>query len=131
MDVVIDTSALIAVIANEPQKRALVRATRGVRLIAPASVHWEVGNAFSTMLRKKRTIAFDDVRRALRAYRAIPLRFVDVDLDESLDVARRLGIYAYDAYLLVCAGTNRCPLLTLDRHLAGVGRESGLDVMEV
>ena len=131
MNVVIDTSALIAVIANEPKKRKLIKATRGVHLIAPQSVHWEIGNAFSSMLRQKRRIAMDDVRRALSAYRSIPLRFVDVELEEALDVAQRLGLYAYDAYVLVCARRSRCPILTLDDHLAEAGRLSGLDVLEV
>ena len=54
MDIVIDTSAIIAVIANEPEKEALVELTTGADLIAPRSVHWEIGNAFSAMLRRER-----------------------------------------------------------------------------
>ena len=54
MDITIDTSALIAVIANEPQKNEIVRLTEGVKLCAPASVHWEIDNAFSAMLKRNR-----------------------------------------------------------------------------
>ena len=43
MDIVIDTSAIIAVIANEPEKPSLIRLTSGADLIAPASVHLEIG----------------------------------------------------------------------------------------
>jgi uncharacterized protein with PIN domain len=39
MDVVIDTSAIIAVITGAPERNALVDATRDASLIAPASVH--------------------------------------------------------------------------------------------
>ena len=40
MEVVVDTSVLIAAIANEPEKEALIELTRGAGLIAPQSVHW-------------------------------------------------------------------------------------------
>ncbi len=52
MDIVLDTSVIIAVIANEPEKRVLIRLTKGAELIAPQSVHWEIGNAFSAMLKR-------------------------------------------------------------------------------
>ena len=35
MDVVVDASVIIAVIANEPEKEALIRLTAGTQLIAP------------------------------------------------------------------------------------------------
>jgi predicted nucleic acid-binding protein len=50
MEFVVDTSVIIAVIVNEPSKPALIRATQGVDLLAPSSVHWEIANAFSAML---------------------------------------------------------------------------------
>lgn len=54
MDIVIDTSVIIAVIANEPEKGDLVELTKGANLIAPLSVHWEIGNAFSAMLKRRK-----------------------------------------------------------------------------
>src|SRR5437763_8514880 len=54
MDIVADTSAIIAVIANEPEKSALVAHTQGADLFAPLSIPWEVGNAFSAMLKRQR-----------------------------------------------------------------------------
>jgi uncharacterized protein with PIN domain len=55
VDIVIDTSVIIAVIANEPERERIVAATYRANLLAPMSVHWEVGNAFSAMLRRGRT----------------------------------------------------------------------------
>ncbi len=46
MDIVVDTSAIMAVIINEAQREILIDLTRGANLLAPASVHWEIGNAF-------------------------------------------------------------------------------------
>ncbi len=52
--VVIDTSAIIAVLVSEPERGPIVRATIGQELVAPGSVHWEVGNALSAMLERRR-----------------------------------------------------------------------------
>ncbi len=99
MKIVVDTSVIMAVIANEPEKVALVQLTKGAELIAPHTVHWEIGNAFSAMLKRKR-ITLDQASKALEAYANIPIRFLDVELERSLRVADELGIYAYDAYIL-------------------------------
>ena len=72
MPVVIDTSALIAVLTNEPLKTTLVKITTGVDLLAPHSVHWEIGNAFSAML-KRRRLSLRDCKRCLALYATIPL----------------------------------------------------------
>jgi predicted nucleic acid-binding protein len=73
----VDTSVIVAVIANEPEKAALVELTRGSELIAPSSVHWEIGNAFSAMLKRKR-ITPDEAFKALEIYARIPIRFLDI-----------------------------------------------------
>ncbi len=129
MRIVVDTSILVAVIANEPTKRDLIQATRGAALLAPASVHWEVGNAFAAMLKRKR-VKLIQVRRALEAYADIPIRFVDVSLPASMELADELGIYAYDAYVLACAQEQRAPLLTLDRGLLRAGTKLDIEIME-
>jgi uncharacterized protein with PIN domain len=49
MNIVVDTSVIIAVITNEPHKPQLIDITREVDLLAPLSLHWEIGNAFSAM----------------------------------------------------------------------------------
>ncbi|MBI3073802.1 MAG: type II toxin-antitoxin system VapC family toxin [Deltaproteobacteria bacterium] len=126
---VIDTSALVAVLINEEERAALVRVTRGAALVAPGSVHWEVGNALSALLKRRRATLVQ-VRNALAAYAAIPIRLVDVDLTLSLEVASEHGIYAYDAYLVACALEQRAPLLTLDRDLARVASAAGVALME-
>lgn len=130
VNLVIDTSALIAVIANEPEKAALVEQTTGAVLLAPYSVHWEIANAFSAMLKRNR-IVLAQARRALAVYRAIPLRFLDVDLEEALVLSAELDIYANDAYLLATARSWRCPLLALDRGLMHAARRAGVSVKEV
>ena len=130
MDVVVDASAIIAVIANEPEKSALIAYTIGADLVAPAPVHWEIGNAFSAMLKRKR-ISLADARRALSAYGQIPIRFVDVDLAQAISLADQLGIYAYDAYLLACALNQHCGLISLDGGMIHAARLLGITTIEV
>lgn len=130
MDIVVDASVILAVIVSEPQKENLVKLTRGVGLIAPHSIHWEIGNAFSSMLRRGR-IQFEQALQAIEEYYQIPVRFVDVELDEALEIAAKLGIYAYDAYLIRCGLKYTAPLITLDRGLVEAAKQMGVNIVEV
>lgn len=130
MVIVIDTSALIAVLVSEPERARIVHATQGVDLVAPASVHWEVGNALSALLKRRRaTLA--QAQFALTAYSSIPIRLVDVDLALALEIASDHGLYAYDAYLITCSLSQRAPLLTLDRGLARAATAAGTQLLEL
>ena len=114
----------------EAQKDTLIRLTRGADLIAPHSVHWEIGNAFSSMLKRNR-ITLQQARTAVGIYRKIPIRFVDVELEGSLSIADLLGIYAYDAYLIRCALKYNAPLISLDRNLVRFAEQMKAQVIEV
>lgn len=130
MDIVIDTSALLAVIIGEPERGRIVELTTGHTLVAPGSIIWEIGNAFSAML-KQRRLDLAEAQRGLRIFQAIPLRSVKVDLSKSLAIAHQAQIYAYDAYFLDCAVRRAAPLLTLDRGLARAAFKIGVQLLEV
>ena len=129
VEIVIDTSAILAVIAEQPEKPDLVRLTRGATLLAPASVHWEIGNAMSAMFKRK-AIGIKDAVRLLEAYAAIPIRVAEVGLKQAVEMSAKWNIYACDAYVLACAINERAPLLTLDGGLRERARELKLDVLE-
>ncbi len=116
MNIVVDTSVLIAVLTAEPEKQKLINLTRGTDLLAPASVHWEIGNALAAMLKRKR-ITDDQIPAVLEAYNRIPIRFIDINLAASLQIAAEYDLYAYDAYIITCARENRCSLISLDKAL--------------
>ncbi len=130
MEIVIDTSAVLAVVGEQPEKAELVRLTRGTALVAPASVHWEVGNALSAMFKRK-AIGLDTALELLDAYAAIPIRLIAIALKQAMELSARLNVYAYDAYVIACAVNQKAPLLTLDRGLIERARELKLDVLEV
>lgn len=128
MEFVIDTSALIAVIVGEPERDAIVSVTSGQTLIGPGSIPWEVGNAFTAMVKQHR-INVADARKGLEIFDSIPLRYVHTDVANALSIAARLGLYAYDAYFLDCAARYRAPLLTLDRPLKRAAEKLGVEIV--
>jgi predicted nucleic acid-binding protein len=130
MEIVIDTSVLIDVIVDGEEKETLIRLTEGFDLVAPLSVHWEVGNAFSSMLKQKR-ITLEQSLQAIKVYNTIPIRFVDIDMEESLKISAQLDIYAYDAYLIYCALKYSIPLISLDEKLIRCARQMKVQVLEV
>jgi predicted nucleic acid-binding protein len=130
MDLVIDTSVLLAVLTSEPERPKLISLTIGADLITPMSVHWEVGNALSAMLKRNR-ITLKQAQAALVAYEKIPLRHVDVSIVNSVRIAAELSIYAYDAYLIECAHSRRVPLLSLDEGLLEAAKRWGVSIEEV
>jgi predicted nucleic acid-binding protein len=115
---------------NESSKPAIIQATKNVDLIAPTSVHWEIGNAFSAMFKRNR-LTLDEVLEAIKMYKQIPIRYVEVELEEVLRIAHQLNIYAYDAYLIRCAQKYNAPLFSLDERLLRLTETLKVRIMRV
>ena len=130
MELVVDTSVLLAVLLSEPERAKLVALTADANLIAPASVHWEVGNALSSMLKRQR-ITIEQAMAILAAYDQIPIRLVDVSMKEAVTIAAELNMYAYDAYVIACARDQRIGLLSLDKALVAAAKQAGVTSVEV
>jgi predicted nucleic acid-binding protein len=130
MELIIDTSALLAAIGLQPERAELIRLTKGATLVAPSSVHWEVGNALSAMFKRK-AVDLEVALKLLDAYAVIPVRFADVPLKQAVELSRQLNIYAYDAYVIACAINQRAPILSLDGGLLERARSLKVEVLEV
>jgi predicted nucleic acid-binding protein len=130
MNYVVDTSIIISVITDGAHKKNLIKLTDGAELTAPSTLHWEVGNAFSALM-KRRRVNLKQSQAALDAYRDIPLRFSDIELDTALELSAKLNIYAYDAYVIGCALKHKYPILTLDKGLIEAAQKAGAAIMEV
>ena len=52
MEIVIDTSAIIAAIADEPDGDKVINLTENVILVCPNVVSFEISNALTRMIRK-------------------------------------------------------------------------------
>ena len=116
MDIVIDASAILAVIVGEPERDRIVEMTAGHNMVGPGSIPWEVGNAFSSMLKQHR-VGIEEVRQGLTIFQSIAIRYLAVDMQNALSIAHAANLYAYDAYFLDCAERHAAPLLSLDRPL--------------
>jgi len=130
MDIVVDASAILAVIVNEPERDRVVKITTGHNLVAPGSIPWEIGNAFSSMLKQHR-LSIDGAKRGLSIFESIPIRYLAVDMDHAISIAHANNLYAYDAYFLDCAARHAAPLLTLDQPLKRVANKIGIETLEV
>jgi len=130
MYITVDTSALIAVIGNETSKQKIIETTQGYSLCAPASVHWEIGNAFSAMFKRQKS-SLQLAIKALQEYKKIPIKFIEVSLAKALEVSHAKNIYAYDAYLIQCAQQTSTSLLTLDKRLKMTAEEMGINILEL
>ena len=130
MNMVIDTSAIIASVMRGPERDALAEAASGHVLIAPGYVRWEVCQALSVMIRQK-GIDVVEARRGMEILDNIPLRYVDVDMAQVLSIASRMKGVAADAFLLETAIRYNAPLLTLDRSLSRAAESLGIDVVRL
>jgi predicted nucleic acid-binding protein len=130
MNLVVDASVVLSVLTSEPERARILQLTKDVDLLAPASVHWEIGNALSAMLKRGR-LNTAQAKVVLKNYERIPIRFVEVGLVEAVEIAAEQDMYAYDAYLIVCARQQRCRLISLDKALLKAAEGAGVDVLEV
>jgi predicted nucleic acid-binding protein len=118
------------VVAGESEKPRLIELTKDATIVAPPSIDWEVGNAFSAMLKRSR-INLEQTMEAIAAYQEIAIEIVGIDLEEAVRLAGKLNIYAYDAYILQCAIEHNLPLISLDRNLIDIAKREGIQVIEV
>jgi predicted nucleic acid-binding protein len=126
---VVDTSAVLAVLLNEPGRPALISATEQCDLVGAPTLPWEVGNALVAGFRRGR-LSVSQVRQAWASYEAVPVRLAEIDGGRALEIALETSLYAYDAYVLETARAERLPLLTLDRALEGAAHRLGLTIRE-
>jgi predicted nucleic acid-binding protein len=99
VDIVVDASVIIAVIVNEPSKSNIVQAAQGASLIAPASISWEIANAFSAMFKRNR-ITLDEALTAIDIYQQTiyqnhPKRHFDIDYTVHIERLKRTLQHLY------------------------------------
>lgn len=130
MKIVADTSVFLAVALGEPEKHAILKATADCELAAPELLPYELGNALTAML-KRRKLDSDQLLRTWDLVSRIPVKLSKIDLRAALQIARTQNLYAYDAYFLQCALALGTPLLTLDRRMLEAATNIGIPILEV
>ena len=117
--VVVDASALAALVFDEPEAAAVAKQLEGATVFAPTLLKFELAN---TALKKARRHKSDAARvlAALSAARDswTDISWREVDVADVALVAHATGLSAYDASYLWLAGSLGADLVTLDRRLA-------------
>jgi len=129
MKIIADTNTFIAVALNEPEKSNIIQLTEGCDLAAPDVLPFEIGNALTAMM-KKGTLQTDQLQESWDIIQQIPVELRRIDIKSALNVAVKFNIYAYDAYFLECAGSLKCPIITLDQGMQTIARNMGILVVE-
>lgn len=79
---------------------------------------------------KRNRITISQAQACIALYQQIPIKFIDVNLHQTLELVEQLRIYAYDAYLIQCALQTQTPLLTLDTGLIQAAKAMNLTILE-
>jgi len=130
MDIVLTHRRYLPVIVAEPERGRIVELTSGHTLIGPGSIPWEVGNAFSAMLKQRRLSRARGPAGAgnLPGY---PLRYVEIDMSNSLAIAHEVEDVRLRRVLSGMRGPLRCPIAHLDSGLRRAASRVGVDLVEV
>ena len=114
--IVVDCSALSAILFDEPARDEAVARLTGRSLHAPNLLEHEI---VSVALKKRRKDwPADALAQALRDYAAQDIELHPVDLIAQYELATRYELSAYEAAYLWLAAELRAPLATFDRRLA-------------
>lgn len=125
-----DTNIFLAVTLYEPERDEIIRLTLDHEIVAPDVLPFEIGNALSAMLKRKR-ISSNELIDIWDATQKIAVDLRSIDIRKALEIASQFNIYAYDAYFLTCALSLHSPLITLDRRMNEVAKVLGIPIMEV
>lgn len=129
MDIIADTNIFLAVALDEPEKNNIIKLTSGSEIFSPEILPYEIGNALSSMVKRKK-ITPKEALSAQNRVTHIPVRLISIDIYQALQLAIKFNIYAYDAYFLQAAKTLSHPLITLDKRMKQVANELNIELLE-
>lgn len=114
---VVDASALAALLFGEPDAEAVAHQLGNARLVAPALLGFELANVclIKTRRHPKQQSA---LTAAFELRHQLSIEEVAVDHDDTLALAARTRLTAYDASYLWVARQLGAELVTLDQQLA-------------
>jgi predicted nucleic acid-binding protein len=122
--VVVDASALAAVVFQEPAFEAVARALEGATVYAPALLKFELTNVALIKARRHPNHAAQIFAAlALALDDRSDLVWQDVNASDVALLAAATKTTAYDASYLWLAGALGADLVTLDRRLAAASQE--------
>ncbi len=127
-DVVCDACAILSVLLNEEEGFTIREKVEGMNLFAPTCLNFEIGNALSSLMKRKALSVVDAVT-VYHEFLKIPMKEIDVDVPYALIIAGEDTMYAYDAYYIACALRYNLPILTLDKRLIENAEKRGIQCL--
>jgi predicted nucleic acid-binding protein len=128
MEMILDASAIMAVIVKEPERGLVIQLTKGAVIVSPNMVSYEIANGLTKMIKRK-LIEKEHMINAYKYFKKIPIKTIEIDLEKALEIAWEYKIYAYDACYLESAIRLRLPLLTFDGNMTGIGKDLGITML--
>lgn len=130
MKIVIDTSAVMAVLLYENKREELLNVTYGAELYAPIIMQAEIGNAVSSLM-KRDLISLKQGTMIVKSASNIPVSYHEIDIFAALELCFEYKIYAYDAYFLALCKRMNFPLLTLDKGMKIIAQMINIKCIEL
>lgn len=121
MTLVVDASAVAAVLFQEPDGATIEAHTEGETLIAPHLIDYELANICWKRIRRE-PLAGPGLLTMLSGLTSLDIRRVEVPAVEVATLAVQTGLTAYDASYLWLAMSRDLELVTLDSQLARVNQ---------
>ena len=129
MEIVLDASAIISVIADEPEGYEVIKLTQDSIIVSPNVISFEIANSLTRMVKKGIIDNKEKMTDLIKSFQKIPIKFVENDLEKILEIAWNYKIYAYDAFYLETAKRLNLPLLTFDNGMKKIGIDMGITVL--
>jgi predicted nucleic acid-binding protein len=128
MEMILDASAIMAVIVKEPERELVIQLTKNALIVSPNMVSYEIANGLTKMVKKK-LIEKERMINAYMYFKKIPVKTIESDIEKALEIAWEYKIYAYDACYLESAIRLKLPLLTFDGNMIRIGKELGIVIL--
>ena len=84
----------MSVIVKEPERDLIIQLTRNAVMLSPDMLPYEIANALTKMMKKK-VIVKDQMIDAFTHFKKIPIKSIEVNFINALEIAWNYNIYAY------------------------------------
>jgi predicted nucleic acid-binding protein len=121
MTLVVDASAIAAIVFGEPDGDTIAAQLEDGTLVAPALIDYELASIGWKKLRRHPDRA-GEMLASLARVRGLAITRVATPVMDVVTLALRTGLTAYDAAYLWVALSRDAELVTLDRQLARVNQ---------
>ena len=129
MEIVLDASAIIAVIADEPEADMILEHSQDAIFVSPNVISFEIVNSLSRMLKKGLINDHSKMVDLINSFQQLPIKLFNNNLENVIQIVWDHKIYAYDAFYLETAKSLNIPLLTLDKEMKKIGKDLGINIL--